>query len=221
VWPKDAVEKGAELSAWIKSAWHETVAVIEDGSGNLTSRYVGATAADKLLVLTRLVMLNDRERVWIVHSIGRVGRRVKNGGHRDGGKVEEEVGNGEGCGTVHEEDTNVGRAKSGMAGKKAGGFTGDVGVGPNEGGEGAGVLEDGIRGVADPVVYGHFGRLGTGEEMVTVWIHGFGAGAMGWEVVEREAKFAFDANHPEVRGRAVAGLEEREVDEGRGDERGP
>jgi hypothetical protein len=57
--------------------------------------------------------------------------------------------------------------------------------------------------------------------MVTVWIHGFGAGAMGWEVVEREAKFAFDANHPEVRGRAVAGLEEREVDEGRGDERGP
>jgi len=44
---------------------------------------------------------------------------------------------------------------------------------------------------------------------------------MGWEVVEREAKFAFDANHPEVRGRAVAGLEEREVDEGRGDERGP
>jgi hypothetical protein len=152
VWPKEAVEKGAELSAWIKSAWHETVAVIEDGSGNLTSRYVGATAADKLLVLTRLVMLNDRERVWIVHSIGRVGRRVKNGGHRDGGKVEEEVGNGEGCGTVHEEDTNVGRAKSGMAGKKAGGFTGNVGVGPNEGGEGAGVLEDGIRGVADPVV---------------------------------------------------------------------
>jgi hypothetical protein len=49
---KDAVEKGAELSAWIKSAWYETVSVIEDGSGNLTSSgYVGATAADKLLVL--------------------------------------------------------------------------------------------------------------------------------------------------------------------------
>jgi hypothetical protein len=43
VWLKEAVEKGAELSAWIKSAWHETVAVIEDGSGNLTSRYVGVT----------------------------------------------------------------------------------------------------------------------------------------------------------------------------------
>jgi hypothetical protein len=56
VWPKDAVEKGAELSAWIKSAWYETVSVIEDGSGNLTSGYVGATAADKLLVLTGLVM---------------------------------------------------------------------------------------------------------------------------------------------------------------------
>jgi hypothetical protein len=53
VWPKDAVEKGAELSAWIKSAWYETVAVIEDGSGHLTSGYVGATAADKLLVLRR------------------------------------------------------------------------------------------------------------------------------------------------------------------------
>jgi hypothetical protein len=151
------------------------------------------------------MMLNDRERVWIVHSIGRVGRRVKNGGHRDGGKVKEEVGNGEGSGTVHEEDTNVGGAKSGMARKKAGGFTCYVGVGPkNEGGEGTGVLEYGIRGVADPVVHGHFGRLGTGEEMVTVWIHGwihgFGAGAMGWEVVEREAKFAFNANHPKVRG---------------------
>jgi hypothetical protein len=43
--------------------------------------------------------------------------------------------------------------------------------------------------VADPVVHSHFGRLGTGEEIVTVWIHhGFGAGAMGWEVVEREVK---------------------------------
>jgi hypothetical protein len=51
VWPKDAVEKGAEPSAWIKSAWYETVSVIEDGSGNVTSGYVGATAADKLLVL--------------------------------------------------------------------------------------------------------------------------------------------------------------------------
>jgi hypothetical protein len=51
VWPKGAVEKGAELSAWIKSAWYETVSVIEDGSGNLISGYVGATAADKLLVL--------------------------------------------------------------------------------------------------------------------------------------------------------------------------
>jgi hypothetical protein len=39
-----------------------------------------------------LVMLNDRERVRIAHSNLRVGRRVKNGGHRDGGKVEEEVG---------------------------------------------------------------------------------------------------------------------------------
>jgi hypothetical protein len=64
-WPKDAVEKGAELSAWIKSAWYETVSVIEDGSGDLTSGYVGATAADKLLVLARLVMLNNRERVWM------------------------------------------------------------------------------------------------------------------------------------------------------------
>jgi hypothetical protein len=52
VWPKDAVEKGAELlSAWIKSAWYETVSVIEDGSGDLTSGYVGAPVADKLLVL--------------------------------------------------------------------------------------------------------------------------------------------------------------------------
>jgi hypothetical protein len=93
-WPKDAVEKEAELSAWIKSAWYETVSVIEDGSGNLTSGYVGATAADKLLVFT-----------------GRVGRRVKNGGHRDGGKVKEEVGNGEGSGTVHEEHQNGGIRK--------------------------------------------------------------------------------------------------------------
>jgi hypothetical protein len=46
-----------------------------------------------------------------------------------------------------------------MAGKKAGGFTCYVGVGPNEGGEGTGVLEDGIHGVADPVVHGHFGHL--------------------------------------------------------------
>jgi hypothetical protein len=53
-WPKDAVEKGAELSTWIKSAWYVTVSVIEDGSGDLTSGYVGATAADKLLVLARL-----------------------------------------------------------------------------------------------------------------------------------------------------------------------
>jgi hypothetical protein len=92
------------LSAWIKSAWHETVSVIEDGSGDLTSGYIGATATDKLLlVLACLMMLNNRERVRIVRSNWRVGRRVKNGRHRDGGKVEEEVGNGEGSGgTVHE-----------------------------------------------------------------------------------------------------------------------
>jgi hypothetical protein len=42
-----------------------------------------------------------------------------------------------------------------MAWKKAGGFTCYVGVGTNEGGEGTGVLlEDGIHGVADPVVHG-------------------------------------------------------------------
>jgi hypothetical protein len=48
--------------------------------------YIRPTSTtDKLLVLTDLMMLNDREKVRIVQSSGRVGRRRKSGRCRDGG----------------------------------------------------------------------------------------------------------------------------------------
>jgi hypothetical protein len=48
--PQETVEKGAQLSARIKSTWHETVSVVEDGSGDLASGYTCAASCVGFIV---------------------------------------------------------------------------------------------------------------------------------------------------------------------------